>query len=251
MIALQLAWDMLFGLLLAVVGPGLPLEGASVLWLLLEVAFLVALGVFVRGLGGSPLKRLGWAALSLSGADALLVFVELFAPVHPNWLRFGLFVVGRLVFWRLISRCASGLPPLYGRLFYGALVVSATCWFLQLAPLHHTFQLVYLLVDPLLGLALTPSVLVGSALQAVVVWRLSRGGTELPGAAGTGAWPIDPASVAAGKGDLLVGGLVLAGGLGVTLAAYLATEAGGAYIVTTGAIAYGLFRVVRGLFRMV
>ena len=50
--------------------------------------------------------------------------------------------------------------------------------------------------------------------------------------------------------DRIVGGIWLAGGVIVTLASYASASGGGRYIVTTGAIAYGLVRMVPGSMRM-
>lgn len=47
--------------------------------------------------------------------------------------------------------------------------------------------------------------------------------------------------------DTLHGALWLGGGLLVTLISYSAAEGGGHYVVTTGAIVYGAFRLIRGL----
>jgi hypothetical protein len=52
-----------------------------------------------------------------------------------------------------------------------------------------------------------------------------------------------------GQRDLIVGGAWLAGGLLVTLASLMAASGGGRYVIITGAIAYGLIRIVRGLGR--
>jgi 4-amino-4-deoxy-L-arabinose transferase-like glycosyltransferase len=50
--------------------------------------------------------------------------------------------------------------------------------------------------------------------------------------------------------DLVVGGIVSVLGIGVTVWSYSAASGGGRYVVATGAIVYGLFRLGRGLFGM-
>jgi hypothetical protein len=46
-----------------------------------------------------------------------------------------------------------------------------------------------------------------------------------------------------------VGGLWLAGGLAVTAFSYGSAGPGGRYVITTGAIIYGAYRIMRGLAR--
>lgn len=49
--------------------------------------------------------------------------------------------------------------------------------------------------------------------------------------------------------DFLVGGAFLSGGAIITYATYAAAAAGGTYVVTTGALVYGVFRLLRGVVR--
>ena len=52
-----------------------------------------------------------------------------------------------------------------------------------------------------------------------------------------------------GNDDVLVGGMWMLGGIGLTVAGYAMTEShGGTYMVFYGAIAYGAIRVIRGIF---
>jgi TonB family protein len=46
--------------------------------------------------------------------------------------------------------------------------------------------------------------------------------------------------------DIVIGGLFFFGGLIITFVTYSAAEGGGSYVVTWGAIAFGLFQMVRG-----
>ncbi len=50
--------------------------------------------------------------------------------------------------------------------------------------------------------------------------------------------------------DFLVGGLLLAVGLGVTVVSMEAASNGGRYVVATGAIGVGVGRLIRGLIRL-
>jgi hypothetical protein len=65
--------------------------------------------------------------------------------------------------------------------------------------------------------------------------------------------PLAPPSVpyAGSANDLVVGSIWLVGGLAVTIGSYAVASggSGGHYVVTTGAIAYGMVRIIRGLSR--
>ncbi|MGZ6267647.1 MAG: hypothetical protein ACXWNR_03685 [Candidatus Limnocylindrales bacterium] len=54
-----------------------------------------------------------------------------------------------------------------------------------------------------------------------------------------------------GVGDMVIGGLICAGGVVVTLATYnaAASSGGGSYIIAWGAIVFGGLRFLRGLAR--
>ena len=69
----------------------------------------------------------------------------------------------------------------------------------------------------------------------------------LVAAAGLQPGPATPISPAA---DFLVGGILLAVGIGVTVVSLAAASNGGRYVVATGAIAVGLGRLIRGFIRL-
>lgn len=56
--------------------------------------------------------------------------------------------------------------------------------------------------------------------------------------------PISPAA------DFLIGGILLAVGIGVTVVSMSAASSGGRYVVATGAIGVGIGRIIRGFIRM-
>ncbi len=80
------------------------------------------------------------------------------------------------------------------------------------------------------------------AVVIVALRRLARSSWEVARS--------DGAAPAAGAGrDLAVGGAWLGGGLLVTVVSYGAATGGGRFVVATGAIVYGLVRIVRGVTR--
>lgn len=229
--------------------------------LLFDAAFFALLVPFVRGLRGGVLDALSQGALVLAGANATLELVTLagdiagtsFLPSSADNLTSlgytGLFVASELVYWLLYTRYARGLPTFYGPLFYALLAVSTT---ISLLPVLVGFeQYREFRRDPLYGALLNwGGFAIGNIrkiLVLVVLWRLVRTDTAVTeGVASTRASEKDTST-----SDLVIGGLFLLGGLGVTLASYAAVaDGGGSYVVTTGAIVYGLFRLVRGLVRL-
>ena len=85
---------------------------------------------------------------------------------------------------------------------------------------------------------------------ALAVKAAVSGAPQTPGlvaAAGLQPGPATPISPAA---DFLVGGLLLAVGIGVTVVSLAAASNGGRYVVATGAIAVGVGRLIRGFIRL-
>jgi hypothetical protein len=85
------------------------------------------------------------------------------------------------------------------------------------------------------------------ALSAVLLLLLLRRAGW--GAHAEATVDASPARAPSGQRDFVVGGLWLGGGLIVTLGSLAMASGGGRYVITTGAIAYGLFRIFRGLGR--
>jgi len=55
----------------------------------------------------------------------------------------------------------------------------------------------------------------------------------------------------AGRGDMVVGAIFLVGGVGFTAFDFLMTgsQGGGTFLIATGAIGFGAYRLIRGVFR--
>jgi len=83
--------------------------------------------------------------------------------------------------------------------------------------------------------------------EGVLLWVLWRAGFAVP----QGTTPGANAPAPSATRDFVVGGIWLAGGVLVTLGSFAAASSGGGgrYVITTGAIAYGIGRLIRGLAR--
>lgn len=67
--------------------------------------------------------------------------------------------------------------------------------------------------------------------------------------AAAGLQPMAPVPVSPAA-DFVVGGILLAVGIGVSMVSYSSASGGGRYVVATGAIGVGIGRIIRGLIRL-
>ena len=195
-------------------------------------------------------------ALAVFGGPALLHVGEGAAGLVLYAAFLGLALSFDVVVWRALARIAGGggamsawMTPAYLPLR----VLSAVLAFVRLAiPFEMSrgfyfqgpFAIPYRVFTLLLHLTL-------SALPLVVLYRLHKVGA--PGSAyGAATAAPAPSAKESAQRDLVMGSVWLGGGLLVTLVSYAAASSGsgGRYVVTTGAIAYGLVRLVRGMIRL-
>jgi hypothetical protein len=106
---------------------------------------------------------------------------------------------------------------------------------------------------PLVVLALFAGSVALLALLALAL-RAAPAPADEAGAAADASSGLVPMPVAASPGsrDMLVGGIVLAIGLMVTIGTFAVASSGGLdgrYVITTGPIVYGIVRLVRGIAR--
>lgn len=107
---------------------------------------------------------------------------------------------------------------------------------------------VYRAAMPMVSLFNGTALLVGGlALKGAVAGGQNVTTPALVAAAGLQPAPAEPVAPIA---DFLVGGILLAVGIGVTAVSMAAASDGGRYVVATGAIAVGVVRIVRGFVRM-
>jgi hypothetical protein len=123
-----------------------------------------------------------------------------------------------------------------------------------IATIHHltpdglSSSSIYRYVFPLVSFFNVTAMLVaGFALKASVAVTGTPSTPQLVAAAGLRPGPATPVPPFA---DFLVGGILLAVGLGVTAVSLAAASNGGRYVVATGAIAVGVGRIVRGFIRL-
>jgi hypothetical protein len=86
----------------------------------------------------------------------------------------------------------------------------------------------------------------GSADEAIVT-RLKQGGLEEPAARGVVGHLHSQKTTKAAKVNVVMGAVVCAVGIIVTVATYSAAEGGGSYVVAWGAIVFGALQLLAGL----
>jgi len=234
-------------------------------WALFSIVGLALIAMVAQNLGPRPPAALAWWAVALAAADAVfsLVFtfeafaaVDVFAPMTRalghlplTSVMLALPLAFDILFWILLVRLGRGCVSTQWTTVYGALRgVSLLLSLPSLLP-YDTYRAVFL-QNPVIGPVLSWSRLAfaaAHALTAVLALGLvARSAASSPADAQPAATPAK----ASPQRDMLVGGLWLAGGLIVTLVSYSSASGGGRYVITTGAIAYGLVRVVRGMMKM-
>ncbi|MDP1826272.1 MAG: hypothetical protein Q8L48_23595 [Archangium sp.] len=149
---------------------------------------------------------------------------------------------------RLAMKTHAWVMPLLGTVALITLMRSAfsLASMAHLVPIDLYRNSVYRLAMPLLSLFNAVALVVSAlAVKAAVAGAPST--PTLVAAAGLQPAPAEPVAPIA---DFLVGGILLAVGIGVTVVSLAAASEGGRYVVATGAIGVGLVRIVRGFIRL-
>jgi hypothetical protein len=236
----------------------------TILWLALAVAELAVAVPFSQGREGTPAESPARALLILLALSLIFSIVqdlpELGGPSlftygsnlgrGVDFLQLGLFTAVEICLWLALMRSLAQ-PPNWNVAFYTLLSLRAGVWLLHLVMAQDAY--LQLVKQPLAGFFLRWGRLaVGVTLQLLplgLLRRLLAGGAAVSAAPATTA-----ANVKAAPGrDIAVGAAWLGGGLLVTIISYSAAASstgGGRYVVATGAIAYGLARLVRGFVRL-
>jgi hypothetical protein len=232
----------------------------SIVWLILGAAELAAAVPFSQGRQGTRAETPARALLIvLAIAFILSVIQEL--PVlgarqmalnnslerSLGMVHTALFVTGDVCLWLSLTRSLSNPPP-WNLAFYGLLSLSA-----GFALLHQVLppeQFLNLYREPLSGALLRygrPAV--GVTLQILPLLLLAR---LMMGGVAPSADVAAPQLKGSPARDIAIGAIWLGAGLLVTLVSYsaAASESGGRYVVATGAIVYGLSRLVRGFVKL-
>jgi hypothetical protein len=237
----------------------------SITWALLSISGLALIAMLARNLGSHPAAKTAWWAVGLATLDtAVSLFFTLESLVGSSLLSAVFDALGHaavtgpmmalgiafdVLFWLLLVRLGQGALTASWSIVYAALRGSALLLALPSLLPHATYRALF--IDSPFGTALNWSRFAFAFAHGLtVILALSRVARVQPGAAGE-ALTLPTQAKASPQRDMIVGGLWLAGGLIVTLASYsLASSGGGGkYLITTGAIAYGLARLVRGLIK--
>jgi hypothetical protein len=228
------------------------LSASRVIWILVAVANPVLLWIFFQGRRGTPTQSLAYGALILS--VMLLVFDLAFEFLHVRsfeaWnepiliARMAMFFITDIFVWLAVVRTLPQDPGL-STAYFAVLAASAVLSLLTSLRLLPSSMM----MESLSWLSRALS-LVGQLLVIVVLRRLARDGALGPGdlVDADAAVSVAPPPRAGGR-DIAIGLAFLVGGCVITFASYSAASSagGGQYFVTTGAIAYGLVKLIRGL----
>jgi hypothetical protein len=239
---------------------------SGVVWLGFHVATLAAVVPFSQGRQGTPAEGTARALLVLSAMGLLFSIVQMLPEVGgPRLFAFegkigsALVIVNQLVWlsaeaclWLSLARSLT-LPDEWSRAFWALLAVSAVLSLVNVALSHETYRRLFL--GTTLGLVLRwvrfAVHLAMALLPLAALRRLMREGGVSPTVAADDS--VAPPAVTPPGRDIAFGAMWLGGGLLVTLLSYSAAASGsggGRYVVTTGAIAYGLVRLIRGFVRL-
>jgi hypothetical protein len=229
-------------------------------WFVLDVAVMVLTGLFARAVAGSRASSPALGAFVASGISVLFFAIQLLeAAGGPRLLHaLGTSHLARLTAFALSSVAAftadallwvalerspgAAVTPVLRLAFWSARPVGLA--FSALGVL--SFETYLTLMKPPFGavvpwLRLAFSVLAGATMLVALSHLARATGTDEP-SVGEQRSPGEQASR-----DLWIGALWLGGGLLITIASYNAAAGGGGrFVVTTGAIVYGIVRIVRG-----
>lgn len=231
-----------------------------------DLLWLGAVGVLAAGL-----FQLSWATHQLTllqvTAAALVVnalvdsastvlrlkfetVVNAFGPLlYDGTATFSL-VARCLLLWclvRLSMKTHAWVLPLLATV--GLLTVMRTA--LSLAMMHNLIDGLYSSPVFRFGTLLLSLFNAGALVVGALAVKASMSATpDTPGLVAAAGLRPSPAAPEAPIADFLVGGILLAVGVGVTVVSLAASSNGGRYVVATGAITVGIVRIIRGFVRM-
>jgi hypothetical protein len=236
-------------------------RASSLLYVGLAIANVLLLVPFLDGRRGTPAEGMARLALGLAGgwvAFEVITMVRLFGGpsflsgerATENLLHVAQMLLGvgaEVCFWLALARSRATeekRTPIYFGLLAGATAIG----FLSVVLSRESYRSLF---TSMLGSVLNWTRVGMSAIAQVLVILVLR---ELVQRTAT----TDPAAAAeapqppSGFRDLLIGSIWLVGGVLITLVSYSVASAagGGRFVITSGAIVYGLVRIVRGFSRL-
>lgn len=238
----------------------------AVVWLAFTGAEVFFLWGLAREAGAHPAARLlrttlglGWVSVALSllnvvgalGGPDLLHFTGDLGRFVAVGFQLGIALAFDVVFWISLEQLLGDrLLPALRPAFYVLRIFSLLLGSLNMLPF--AIYKSWLLAGIIGTLFPWLRLLVTIAWNVVVIVALNTLAQSAPAPGAVAGGPMAPPPESDGKTDLIVGALWLGGGLLVTFLSYSAASSGGGgrYVVTTGAIAVGAVRIVRGLVRL-
>lgn len=234
--------------------------GSLVVWLVLDATLVVGLLQLAGSVGAEHaglVKLTAFGFLAVMGLDLVMVLLEQASLAHRGMVLFydvnllvSLVVRGLLLllFARVAGKTQAWVLPLVALV---ALLTVARSAF-TVASMHQLISTelrstaLYRFVLPAMSVFNASAVLAcGFALRSAV-----SGGPQVQAVVAAAGLQPAPAQPIHPGADLLVGGILLAVGVGVTMISFSSASGGGRYVIATGAIGVGLVRLIRGLVRL-
>jgi hypothetical protein len=215
-------------------------------WVLFGVANFIAVIPFAKGQKGTRAEGVSWLVLIILGVGLFLEILGLMpaglegrAFEVANYL---LSTAGVACFFVMLLR-ASPQPIPTAPLYWVLFAITATLSLLQTGLSFETYR--QFLLGPIgMGLRWVRfGCSIGQQIIVLMILKQLMQGGEAPAA-------VKPPSNVSAAREIIIGSVFLLGGLAVTLISYSAASGGGRYVIASGAIAFGLVRLIRGLVRI-
>ena len=222
---------------------------------LFSVAFLVAVIPFAQGRRGTRAEGVSQLLIALVAVNLLFELVQSVPEFGgPTLLHLErpysavltlLWLAEAACFFLALTR-SSSRPVGFASIYWVLFAVAGALSLFQSAIDFETYR--HYLIGPI-GMAMHWATFVCSIVKQILVIVLLK--QLMENADAPAAAVQAPSTVSAGR-EILIGSLSLLGGLAVTLISYSAASStgGGRYVVASGAIAFGLVRLIRGLVRV-
>jgi hypothetical protein len=217
-----------------------------------SVAFLIAVIPFAQGRRGTRAEGVSQLLLALVAVNLLFELVQAVPEFGgPTLLHLqrpfsavltALWLAESACFFIALIRSSPG-PIGFASIYWTLFALAGALSLFQSAVDFETYR--QWVIGPA-GIAIrwvSFGCSIAKQIMVIVILKRLMGGGESPAAV------KPPSTVSAGR-EILIGSIFLLGGLAVTLISYSSAANGGRYVVASGAIAFGLVRLIRGLVRI-
>jgi hypothetical protein len=249
------------GLVMGALGPQAWLLASELVWLAIYGALAVALFQLGASLQDEDAAIVRFAGLAVAGTVVLNLLIFGVGETHllPGTAMTGLYALNLaatvamkgvllFAFVKVAGKTQAWITPL-------AMLVAV----LMVVRSGFTMASLFQFVSPEFRRSVVMTlVLPGlSAVHVLGLFAVGFGVKQAIGAApqseavraAAGLQPMAPVPVSPAA-DFVVGGILLAVGIGVSMVSYSSASGGGRYVVATGAIGVGIGRIIRGLIRL-